>query len=73
MMIYDLTQGNHHQFFGDVKTLKKHFEDTVSKASELCISDFLFIRANKTYCSIAPLKLLFNTTPIFLVDTTMAP
>lgn len=72
MMIYDLTQGKHHQFFGDAKTLKKHFEDTVRKVSGPCISDFLFIRANKTYCSIAPLQLLFNTTPIFLVDTTMA-
>lgn len=73
MMIYDLTQGKHHQFFGDVKSLKKQFEDGIRKVSGFCISDFLFIRANKTYCSIAPLQLIFNTTPIFLVDTTMAP
>jgi hypothetical protein len=68
MMIYDLTQGKHLQFFGDVKTLKKQFEDTIRKVSGPCVSDFLFIRSNKTYSSIAPLRLLFNTTPIILVD-----
>ncbi len=72
MMIYDLTQGKHHQFFGDVKTLKKQYEDSIRKVSGFYIRDFLFIRANKTYCPIAPLQLIFNTTPIFLVDTTMA-
>lgn len=72
MIIYDLTQGKHRQFFGDVKTLKKHLEDNIRNVSGPCISDFLFIRANRSYGAIAPLQSLFNTTPIFLVDSTMA-
>lgn len=71
MLIYDLTQGKYNHCFNDVKTLEKQSEANIRHVFPPYYSKFLFIHTKRAECTTAPMQLLFNTTPIFLVDTTM--
>ncbi len=48
MMIYDLTQGKHLQFFGDVKTLKKQLRTLSGRFPDhVLVISFLFAQIKR--------------------------
>lgn len=70
-MIYDLTQGKYSMFFDSVKTYDKHLQEELRRVFAPYLSKFLFLHTKKSSCKGASMEYLFNTTPIFLVDTSM--